>query len=691
MAQPTTCGTTDWRNIGANAEAAAKALGSAYDATAYNFVVYVFPGVASCGWSGLAYIGNPHKAWVNGTGAFRTTTIAHEMGHNFGLLHAASLRCPTAIGGSCSSSEYGDPFDTMGNQRAMHYNAVQKSKLNWIPATSVKTHGGGAVTYTLTPLEVAGGDTYAVEIPTPSAERTYWVEFRQPIGFDAPLGAYPNNGAEVRVSAPFETYCPGCDGYSNDTEMLDMTPTTSAFTDGTLTSGQTFVDPQYGIGITVLSASASALTVQVASGGATTTPTATATSVTATPNPSITGAVITFTATVSGNAPTGTVNFTDNGTPLSGCSAVPLAGGGNAPTATCATNALATGNHAIVASYGGDAANESSTSATWTQVVSAPINGTDVALAANGGVASASSVWGPSFAPSGVIDNKRSGAGWGNYAGWADGTSGAFPDWVQIKFAGSRSIDHVVLYSVQDNYLNPVEPTDTMTGTRFVVTSFQVLGWNGSAWVTLASVSGNNLIKRTVAFSAYTTDRIRILVTGTQDGVWSRITEVEAWTSTVVRTDYALASNGASATASSRWGPSFAAWTVIDNKRSGANWGNYAGWADGSSGVFPDWLQVNFNGSKVIDRVVLYSVQDNYLSPVEPIDSMTGTRFVVAAFDVQAWNGSGWTTVASVAGNTLIKRTVSFTPYVTSAMRIVINGTEDGVWSRLTEVEAWGQ
>ena len=100
MAQPTTCGTTDWRNIGTNAEAAAKALGSAYDPAAYNFVVYVFPGVSSCGWSGLAYVGNPRKAWINGTGSFSTRTITHEMGHNFGLLHAASLRCATAIGGA---------------------------------------------------------------------------------------------------------------------------------------------------------------------------------------------------------------------------------------------------------------------------------------------------------------------------------------------------------------------------------------------------------------------------------------------------------------------------------------------------------------------------------------------------------------------------------------------------------------
>ena len=325
-------------------------------------------------------------------------------------------------------------------------------------------------------------------------------------------------------------------------------------------------------------------------------------------------------------------------------------------------------------------------------MVKAPINGTNVALATNGGLASASSVLGPSFAPSGVIDNRRSGAGWGVYAGWSDATAGAFPDWLQINFNGTKTIDHVVVYSVQDNYLSPVEPSDSMTGTRYVITSFDVQAWSGSAWVTLASVTGNSLIKRTVSFAAFATDRIRINVTGTKDGTWSRLTEVEAWSPTTsTSSNVALASSGASASASSTWGPSFPAWTAIDNRRSGANWGNFAGWSDGTSGAFPDWLQVNFRGTKTIDHVVVYSVQDDYLNPAEPTDSMTGTRYVITSFDVQAWNGSAWSTLASVSGNNLVKRTVWFPAYATGSIRISTKGTQDGTWSRITEIEAWGQ
>jgi len=262
---------------------------------------------------------------------------------------------------------------------------------------------------------------------------------------------------------------------------------------------------------------------------------------------------------------------------------------------------------------------------------------------------------------------------------------------VQVNFNGTKTINHIVVYSVQDNFLDPVEPTDAMTGTRFVLTSFDVQGWNGSAWVTLATVRNNNLIKRTVSFATYTTDRVRVVVNSTPDGNWSRVTELEVWSPTASASfNYALASNGSSASASSIWGPSFPAWTVIDDQRSGASWGNSAGWADGTIGVFPDWVQVNFNGTKTIDHVVIYSVQDDFLHPVEPTDATTGTRFVLTSFDVQAWNGSGWVTLARVSGNYLIKRTVWFPAYATSRVRINVTGTQDSKWSRIVELEAWG-
>ena len=100
--------------------------------------------------------------------------------------------------------------------------------------------------------------------------------------------------------------------------------------------------------------------------------------------------------------------------------------------------------------------------------------------------------------------------------------------WVQINFAGTKTVDRVVVYTVQDNYANPVEPTDALAFSTYGLIDFAIQGWDGTTWVTLATVTGNNLVKRTVAFNTFTTDRIRVNATNGAGG-FSRITEVEAW------------------------------------------------------------------------------------------------------------------------------------------------------------------
>jgi hypothetical protein len=86
-------------------------------------------------------------------------------------------------------------------------------------------------------------------------------------------------------------------------------------------------------------------------------------------NPSSVGVSVTFTASVTGSAPTGTVAFSADGSTISGCGAVTLSGSGNTKTAGCSTSGLAAGTHSIAASYGGDGANAGSTSSALTQTV----------------------------------------------------------------------------------------------------------------------------------------------------------------------------------------------------------------------------------------------------------------------------------------------------------------------------------
>src|SRR6185503_482627 len=181
-----------------------------------------------------------------------------------------------------------------------------------------------------------------------------------------------------------------------------------------------------------------------------------------------------------GTNPTGSVAFSSDGNGIAGCSAVALAGSGNARTAACATSALSQGTHSIVAAYAGDAGNAASSSSPLSQGVNAA-GASNVALASNGGVASASSTYSAAFPIAAVNNNERAGVNWGNGGGWNDATANTFPDTVSISFYGS--------------------------------TAFTVQGKQGTQWRTLATVSGNNLVKRTVTFAPFTTSQIRIRIT----------------------------------------------------------------------------------------------------------------------------------------------------------------------------------
>src|SRR6185295_525358 len=117
---------------------------------------------------------------------------------------------------------------------------------------------------------------------------------------------------------------------------------------------------------------------------------------------------------------------------------------------------------------------------------------------------------------------------------------------------------------------------------------------------------------------------IRVLTNAAVDG-YSRLVEVEAWgTDATPRTNVASSSNGGVATASSVLSSSYPASGTNNGDRKGLSWGSGGGWRDAEpSYSFPDWLQVDFNGSKTIDEVDVFTVQDSYASPSEPTESMT--------------------------------------------------------------------
>ncbi|HEV3468627.1 MAG TPA: hypothetical protein VG148_04855, partial [Pyrinomonadaceae bacterium] len=320
-------------------------------------------------------------------------------------------------------------------------------------------------------------------------------------------------------------------------------------------------------------------------------------------------------------------------------------------------------------------------------------------LASNGATAAASSVFDSTRLPVGAINGDRRGLHWGSDpatgSGWTDGTNNAYPDWIEIAFAGPRVIQEVSVFTLQDNYPSPAEPTLTMTFTKFGVTAFQVQYWTGSAWanVTGGAVTGNNKVWRQFTFTPLLTTKIRVLVNNALAGN-SRITEVEAWAE-LSRANHALASNGATATATSVFDSTRLPVAAINGDHKGLHWGSDpatgSGWTDGTNNAYPDRLEIAFAGERVVDEINVFTLQDNYPSPVEPTEAMTFTKFGITAFQVEYWTGSAWAAVpgAAVTGNNKVWRRFTFSPLSTTKLRLTVSAALAGN-SRVVEVEAWG-
>ena len=157
--------------------------------------------------------------------------------------------------------------------------------------------------------------------------------------------------------------------------------------------------------------------------------------------------------------------------------------------------------------------------------------------------------------------------------------------------------------------------------------------------------------------------------------------------------DVASAASGSTAVASSTFDPVvYPAAAAIDGDRTAVNGVNAGFWNDATAGVFPDILQVNFNALRQIGKVDVYSLQDAYMTGVDPSETLTGAIYVMTGFDVQYLDPatSNWITIQSVNGNHFIKREIVLSAQVTtSAIRIVCRTSANPAFSRIVEVEAF--
>jgi hypothetical protein len=178
-----------------------------------------------------------------------------------------------------------------------------------------------------------------------------------------------------------------------------------------------------------------------------------------------------------------------------------------------------------------------------------------------------------------------------------------------------------------------------------------------------------------------------VIGTGTGGGraTWDRVGKVG-------RQNVALASSGATASASSVYDGDTPPSAAINGERKAAVWPGY--WADNTPYVYPDWLEVQFGGPKTIDEIDVFTTQDAPLEgtgpAVEPTATLTFARYGITAFDVQYWSGATWVTVpnGSITGNNLVWRKLTFPAVTTDRVRVQVNATA-GPLSRIVELEAY--
>lgn len=89
---------------------------------------------------------------------------------------------------------------------------------------------------------------------------------------------------------------------------------------------------------------------------------------------------------------------------------------------------------------------------------------------------------------------------------------------LEINFRGEKKVDEVSVFTLQDAFSAPAEPTETITFSLYGVTSFDVEYWNGSQWVTVqGGINGNNKVWRRLTFAEVTTTKLRVRVDAALD------------------------------------------------------------------------------------------------------------------------------------------------------------------------------
>lgn len=214
----------------------------------YDHQIYMFPEPASCPHDALGEMNGSQIFVFDSFNSYTLGVFTHEIGHNLGMSHSNSTNCyPEQIAAetSCETFQYGEYYDVMGNMWMMpfphlpHMNGLQKLKAGWIPQSNIAVVSSSKV-YRVYNIEEETSQTQILKFPSQSSDSTYYISYRKAIGYDASLPSLISSGASIhRLNT-----------YDGSTNILDMSPSTRAQTNGTfglisdgpLRNGQSFID-----------------------------------------------------------------------------------------------------------------------------------------------------------------------------------------------------------------------------------------------------------------------------------------------------------------------------------------------------------------------------------------------------------------------------------------------------------------
>ena len=159
-------------------------------------LVGVIPYKSTLGFAGQAggnYVMMNGIWTVNGTAP---AVLAHELGHNLGLMHANSAVCTTQLPIVCEQREYGDASSVMGNYLGAYVtspmiarlSATELDKLKVLPKES-KSIAAESGDYKLAPVYSTGINLPKVLYIPIGSELTYSVEYRPAVGSDSSLAS----------------------------------------------------------------------------------------------------------------------------------------------------------------------------------------------------------------------------------------------------------------------------------------------------------------------------------------------------------------------------------------------------------------------------------------------------------------------------------------------------------------------